>query len=272
MGSTTTELPDYAFGLAAYHRAFAAELRAIVGDLPIRPGDRVLDVACGDGFYTGLLAERVGASGIVAAVDHLPAFVAQARRAAGGPRVLAVAASVDAMPFVDAFDWVWCAQSLYSLPDPLAAARAMRRAVRPGGCAAVLENDTLHHVLLPWPVEIELAARAAELAWWTETTNRPETFYIGRRLAPLFRDAGFTSVATRCYATTRQAPLSDDLRLFLSAELAGIRARAGPHLEPSLRARLETLTDPGSGDYLLDQGDLSVTVLNHVVVGVHAAG
>ena len=57
----------------------------------------------------------------------------------------------------DSFDLVWCAQSLYSLPDPVDALRRMARAARPGGIVAVFENDEFHHVLLPWPVEVELA-------------------------------------------------------------------------------------------------------------------
>ena len=41
--------------------------------------------------------------------------------------------------------------------------RRMVRLARPGGTVAVLEDDSLHQVLLPCPVEVELALRAAEL-------------------------------------------------------------------------------------------------------------
>ena len=43
------------------------------------------------------------------------------------------------------------------------ALRHLVRVTKPGGVVAVLEADTLHHVILPWPIEVELAARAAEL-------------------------------------------------------------------------------------------------------------
>jgi cyclopropane fatty-acyl-phospholipid synthase-like methyltransferase len=42
--------------LAAYHRAFASELRGIVHALPISQGQAVLDMACGDGAYGPWLA------------------------------------------------------------------------------------------------------------------------------------------------------------------------------------------------------------------------
>ena len=48
--------------LDALHRAQRDELRGFVDSLPIAPGDRVLDVACGDGTFTSWLAERCGLS------------------------------------------------------------------------------------------------------------------------------------------------------------------------------------------------------------------
>jgi SAM-dependent methyltransferase len=74
-----------------------------------------------------------------------------------------VTAALERVPFDDdTFDLVWCAQSLCSLPDPFESVRMLRRVVRPGGTLAVLENDTPHHVLLPWSVEGELAVQEAE--------------------------------------------------------------------------------------------------------------
>src|SRR6266536_5522111 len=74
-----TDLPDYAPMLTAYHRTHAAELRAMVGDLPVRAGDCVLDMPCGDGAYTVLLAEKVGSSGSVVGVDLSASYLELAR-------------------------------------------------------------------------------------------------------------------------------------------------------------------------------------------------
>src|SRR5262249_29968498 len=150
--SRSTHLPAYAQLLLHSHLAFEPELRATVGSLPLRPGDRILDLACGDGTYSRWLAECLGAGGGVLALDRSPAFLELARKAMPphflGHRVGLVQADIDRLPLRDgSFDLVWCAQSLYSLPDPVEALRRMARAARPGGIVAVLENDEFHHVL-----------------------------------------------------------------------------------------------------------------------------
>lgn len=271
--ASVNELPDYAPLLSDYHRAFAPELRAMVDSLPLRAGDRVLDLACGDGAYSRWLAERVGPTGFVAALDASTAFLGVARAGATGQHVGLVAAAVERMPFADdTFDLVWCAQSLYSLSDPTAAVRQMRRVVRPGGVVAVLENDSLHHILLPWPVDLELAVRAAELEALVKESERPRKFYVGRRLTEVFREAGLADCRDRAFATNLHAPLSRAARGFLGQYLDDLRDRVGPRLDADLGWVFRRLVDPRSDAYLFDRPDLTVTCLDHLICGVKPAG
>jgi hypothetical protein len=55
-----TEVPDE-LQLSAFHEAFAVELEAMLANLPLAPTARVLDLACGDGFYTRRLTFRAAA-------------------------------------------------------------------------------------------------------------------------------------------------------------------------------------------------------------------
>ena len=122
----------------------------------------------------------------------------------------------------------------------------MAETVRPGGHVAVLENDEFHHILLPWPVEIELALKQAELASFVETSDRPRKYYVGRDLCRLFRAAGLKRCQAQGVVFTRQAPLDRAARSFLTAYLENLRLRVGPHLEPSLRALFTRLSNPRS--------------------------
>jgi SAM-dependent methyltransferase len=104
----------------------------------VRPGDRALDVACGTGMVTRLLAERVGPGGTVVGLDINPEMLAVARRAAPQPNIEWVEGSAIRMALPDAtFDQVLCEQGLQFMPDRPAALAEMRRVLKPGGRLAL---------------------------------------------------------------------------------------------------------------------------------------
>lgn len=263
-------LPNYEPMLAAYHRAFATELRTIVGSLPIAEGQTVLDMACGDGVYTPWLAERVGTAGRVVAVDNNSEYLGIARESSGkNPANIEFRlASIDSLPFREGtFDLCWCAQSLYSLPDPVESLKSLLRVTKPGGVVAVLEGDTLHHVILPWPVEVELHVRSAELRVMTRESNEPHKFYIGRNLRTVFREAGFEAIEVRTVAHDRAAPLGADEREYFAGHLKELVERVSASLRGSIRRKFIDLTDPGSDGFLLDSPDLTATCVDQVAWG-----
>lgn len=265
-------VPAYEPMLAAYHRAFARELRSMLEVLPLTSGQSVLDMACGDGVYSPWLAEKVGLSGRVVAVDIMPEYLELARNEAAKSTsanvIEFVAAPIESLPFDDGtFDLVWCAQSLYSLPEPVAALGHMLRVAKPGGIVAVLEGDTLHHVILPWPIEVELSVRAAELQAVAEKTDKPLKFYVGRQLRHVFREAGLTEVEARTFATDRHAPLGPDERTYFDEYLKGLTHRVDRYFQGPIRKDYDRLIDPDSGAYLLDDPDLTATCIDHVVWG-----
>ncbi len=107
-----------------------------------RPGERVLDVACGTGLVTLAAAHAVGTGGAVVGVDISGRMVESAVQQAGARGVLnASFARMDAegLDFADAlFDVVLCALGLMYVPDPARAMAEMRRVVRPGGRIGVV--------------------------------------------------------------------------------------------------------------------------------------
>ncbi len=231
------------------------------------PGMRVLDLPCGDGFYTRRLAERLGPAGAVTGVDTNRTYVRDARTELtgrpAGATIDVIVASFDRLPFPDeAFGFAWCAQSLYSLPDPVVVLRHLARVLRPGGILAVLENDTMHQVVLPWPARLELPLRVAELRALSAATPDPSKYYIGRRLPAVLAAAGLEPLSMSTRAIDRQAPLGEPERVLLQSYLEEVADRVAPYLDPSLFAELRHLKDPESPLHLLRQPYLTMTWLN----------
>jgi ubiquinone/menaquinone biosynthesis C-methylase UbiE len=119
--------------VAAITALWAADL---VDQVAPRPGESVLDVACGTGVVARVAAERVGSTGRVAALDINPGMLVVARSLP-----FATGASIDwydgsalDLPFPDAtFDIVFCQLGLQFFPDRPAALREIRRVLMPDG-------------------------------------------------------------------------------------------------------------------------------------------
>ncbi len=269
---TSPPLPGYSALLAAYHRAFSPELQTMIGSLPLCGGDQVLDMGCGDGSYTGWLASRVLPDGKVTAVDLSRACLnlarTQIKKTISTKDVRFVQGDIRHLPFeTNRFDLAWCAQSFYSFPDPLQALCELTRVTRRGGVVAVLENDSFHQVLLPWPAEVELMLCAAEYQAFQIRAGRARKFYIGRNLRELFAKAGLKPQRKKLYASQRETPLGHKEALFLQLHLRDLRERTRPFLNNLQRQRADSYLDPRSPHYLLKRPELTLTCLDHLVWG-----
>jgi trans-aconitate methyltransferase len=111
----------------AQHARFVSDLGSPVVDLLApRPGERILDLGCGDGALTEKL---VAAGASVVAVDASAEQVAGARARGLDARV----ARAEALPFDAEFDAVFSNAALHWMRDAAAVLASVRRALRPGG-------------------------------------------------------------------------------------------------------------------------------------------
>jgi len=101
--------------------------------LDLRAGERVLDVACGNGNAALAAARRFG---LVTGVDYVPALLARAgaRAAVDGMPLELREGDAEALPFADgAFDVVLSTFGVMFAPDQERAARELLRVCRHGG-------------------------------------------------------------------------------------------------------------------------------------------
>lgn len=122
---------DGDYGIIA--RGMERRATEMLGALPIEPGERVLDIACGSGQWT-IPAARRGAR--VTGVDIAENWLAQARKRAAqeGLDVRLDVGDAEELPYEDgSFDVVLSLIGAMFAPRPARVAAEMLRVCRPGG-------------------------------------------------------------------------------------------------------------------------------------------
>jgi SAM-dependent methyltransferase len=206
-GASTFRVPPTAYDrhIGRYGRALA---EALAGAAGVRPPQRALDVGCGPGVLTGVLAERLGA-GRVGAVDPSEPFVEACRARFAGADVRLGAA--ERLPFGDGeFDCVLSQLVVNFMTDAELGVREMRRVARPGGVVASAVWDYAGEMTLLrafWDaagaVDPQGAAAHDEglvMRWCRE-----------EELAALWRSAGLLDVASGALVVEAAYESFDDL-------------------------------------------------------------
>jgi arsenite methyltransferase len=115
----------------------------VLETLNLRPGERVLELGCGGGYYTLEAARFIGPRGRVSAIDISPEqIVAAQARCAEFAWVECREADIAAPPYGDSeFDVAFAVQALEYLADLDGALRHFYRKPRPGGRLIVVATD-----------------------------------------------------------------------------------------------------------------------------------
>lgn len=261
--------PTYDESLNAYQQAFAAELSQCLDLLPLTKTSRILDVPCGNGFYSQRLAQRLGARGRIYAVDLCDAYLAQTRRRLRRAPCQVAIEKADAyrLPFDDdAFDIVWCAQSLISLNDAHRALSEMKRVLRPGGAVAILESDIFHQILLPWPISLEtLVQRAIQDASRAKFGSSQQLAPV-RRLPALLEDVGLRRFEKHTFAADRTSPWTEPVRTFLRYHLRDLAKFTRGRLTDKVRREYRRFISGTRPDSLFGEAAKDLSCLNVLYV------
>jgi ubiquinone/menaquinone biosynthesis C-methylase UbiE len=111
--------------------------------MKLAAGHKVLDLGCGIGGATFLLADLIGPTGLATGVDVSSALIDVARRrAANQPGLEFRSGSAHAIPYPNGFfDVAYCERVFLYLRDRLGAIHEMKRVVKPGGSVWLIDTD-----------------------------------------------------------------------------------------------------------------------------------
>src|SRR5712692_2296344 len=176
-----------------------------------RPGERVVDIACGTGIVARTAAGRIGNSGRVAGVDLNPSMLEAAARASAGsrPSIEWLEAKAESVPFEDeSFDVVLCQQGLQFFPDRSAALREMRRLLAPGGRVLI---SVWTDVGRGFDVLAAALGRHISAEAGAALAKGPASLRDGDEISRLMKEAGFSDLSqkrSRCRCGFHPRPSS----------------------------------------------------------------
>lgn len=141
---------------------------AIVAAMGLKPGMEVADIGAGTGVFTWILAEEVGTTGRVYAVDIIPEFVKHVGKEAGHrgmPQVQGVLCSDDDVELAPGtIDAALIVDTYHHFEHPLSTMRSLHRALRPGGEVTVVDFRRVEGESRAWVMEHVRAGRETAIA------------------------------------------------------------------------------------------------------------
>jgi len=174
--------------------------RRLAAAAVVRPGDRVLDAACGTGDLA--LADAEAGAREVVGLDFSQRMLERARRKSSA--IEWVHGDLLALPFPDgSFDAATVGFGVRNLADLERGLRELRRVLRPGGRLAVLEITRPRGVLRPFftlwfdrlvPLVGRVLPGGGAYAYLPASVRR---FPVSEELVGLLAQSGFTEVRFR---------------------------------------------------------------------------
>ena len=179
--------------MAEEHAAIA---EGMLAQMRFEERDKILDIGCGAGWFSALLARKVP-TGQVVGIDVADDMVRRARATyAELPNAMFLTASAGEIPWdEDFFNKVVSIESAYYWPDVQKALREVFRVLRPGGTLWILINlfqeNTVSH---QWREKLSVSTHLLSGEEWTQ----------------LLCDAGLTDCGQSRVPDPR--PVADDFR------------------------------------------------------------
>ncbi len=271
-GEKGLELCDIEW-LLDHHRTKEQERRQMVDDLNLKPGDVALDLGCGPGLWTLLLAEKVKPNGRVIGLDFSPDLINYAVENLKKEPLKDIIefreADFYAIPFEDdVFDLTFFGNCFAYVTDAFKVLEEQKRVTKKGGRVAAKDFDGA--IIIFHPIEPQLSLRVLAATAQGLRENPPEPLfdnYVGRKLHGLLLQAGFKDVSTTSYAIQKLSPLTPEAKRYIAGNAEWYANIGSPLLSEEDLQQWRAHFDPTSDKYILDLEEFYFCMLEVLTVG-----
>jgi SAM-dependent methyltransferase len=228
----------------------------------VRPGERVLDVACGTGALTRTVAARVGRTGAAVGLDVNDGMLAVARRKA--PSIDWRSGRAEALPFeAGSFDAVVSQFGLMFFDDRHVALGEMMRVLRRDGRLAVAVWDSLERT----PGYAALTGLLLRLFGDRAADALRAPFVLGDpgALRSLFAAAGVSNATVTTHKGTARFP---SIKAWMYTEVKGWTL--ADMIDEAQFARLLEEAEKVLGPFLAPDGTIAFEAPAHIVTATKA--
>ena len=233
-------------------------IRSVINFLTLPEGSRGVDIGCGIGSNTLMLADAVGRSGHVTGIDLSGNLLSHARQKSYkvglSQQVSFMKGDMNSLSLSDnCFDWVWSADCVGYAPGNAARLiKYLAGVVKPGGNVFVLAWSSQQ--LLPGYPRLEARLNATSAGFAPFIEGRGPEFHFMRALG-WFRAAGLKGIKADTFVGNIQAPLTKEKRTAMTSLFEMRWGRPDSELTKTERKEYLRLCSPDSPDFICDSPD-----------------
>lgn len=241
-----------------------------IATLPIREGEKVLDLCCGPGYYSDEFASMVGPGGQVHGVDKDPRLIDEAEgrrsRHLNGKALKYTchdASDPDGIAQLPphSYDVITMFNCLSYFPDQEATLSRYARLLLPGGRIILKDSDLGHFLITPFDDRLQGRVIAGAQA----SPQLSFDNFLGRHLPRLARDLGAASLVTEVWSYPMVGPLSSEEKTYISTNMLTLLKQGQDLLEQGDRDEWARRYDKNSNNTTLQEQDF-LFLMHEIVV------